>query len=82
MISAGEAVAVPSFSTTAPAAKLASRVAVPIGTRAASASVSTATTVSPAPLTSKTVRATDGMCSAVPSLPKSDMPSSPRVTST
>ena len=45
-------------------------------------SASTAMTVSPAPLTSKTVRATDGICSRSPSFPKSDMPCSPRVITT
>ena len=74
-------VAGPNLPTTTPAARLASRAASASEAPAASPSASAAMTVSPAPVTSDTSRASAGR-SASPSGASSHMPCSPRVMST
>ena len=74
--------AVPSFSTTTPAASDASETACAIVAPTDIASVSAEITVSPAPLTSYTWRATAGTVNGFAFFEKSVMPCSPRVMST
>ncbi len=78
-ISCGDTVEVPSLPTAMPAATLASQAASARVRPQASPSESTEITVSPAPVTSNTSRATVGMCTASPRAGKSDIPASLRV---
>ena len=71
----------PTFPTTIPAARLASRAASASSTPTDRAEVRVATTVSPAPDTSKTSRASAGRWVA-PSRVTTDMPCSLRVATT
>ena len=80
--SCAETVAVPTFPTTIPAAWLARTAAAGRDAPEARASARTATTVSPAPVTSYTSRAKAGTANGERPRSTSSMPRSPRVTST
>src|SRR5262245_28042937 len=77
--SSGETTAVPAWRMTRPAAWLARLAALTKSAPAASASAMVATTVSPAPVTSNTSRATVGRCVYFWPRSKRLMPSGPRV---